>query len=103
MSGEACLWMCGCRWWQGAAATGSSGEVRWTRRSREQANSRPPAAPPTRCSWIPDELSPSTFPRLGELRPVPVADYDQRFDRWVITAQLSEGCGGPELGEEVIL
>lgn len=27
----------------------------------------------------------------------------QRFDVWVITAPLSEGCGGPELPEEIIL
>lgn len=63
---------------------------------------QPPTRPSLR-SWIPDELSPSAYPRLGELRPVPVDDFDQRHDRWTITAPLSEGCGGPLLGEEVIL
>lgn len=57
----------------------------------------------TACRWVPDELAPSAFPRLGELRPIPVDAFDQRFDVWEITAPLSEGCGGPELPEEVIL
>lgn len=55
------------------------------------------------CRWVPDELAPSAFPRLGELRPIPVDSFDQRFDVWEITAPLSDGCGGPELPEEVIL
>lgn len=55
------------------------------------------------CSWVPDELSPSAYVRLGQLRPVAVDSFDQRFDVWVITAQLSEGCGGPELPEEIML
>ncbi|GAB4816886.1 hypothetical protein N2152v2_003932 [Parachlorella kessleri] len=53
--------------------------------------------------WIPDELSPPSFCRLGDLRQVAVASYDPRFDVWVITAPLSEGCGGPELPEEVMV
>ena len=55
------------------------------------------------CRWIPDELSPSAFCRLGDLRAVAVDSFDQRFDVWCITAELSEGCGGPDLGEEIIL
>jgi len=46
---------------------------------------------------------PSAFVRLGELRILPVAAYDGRFDRWTIEAALSDGCGGPELGDEVML
>jgi hypothetical protein len=53
--------------------------------------------------WIPDELSPSTYPRLGELTRIQVAGYDPRFDVWRIEAALSEGCGGPELPEEVMV
>ena len=45
----------------------------------------------------------SAFVRLGELRVLPVAEYDGRFDRWLIDAPLSEGCGGPDLPEEVML
>ena len=60
-----------------------------------------PPLPPRR--WIPDELSPSAFVRLGELQPVAVDSFDQRFDVWVITAALSEGCGGPELPEEIMV
>ena len=56
-----------------------------------------------RCRWVPDELAPAAFPRLGELRPIPVDAFDQRFDVWTITAPFSEGCGGPELPEEIIL
>jgi hypothetical protein len=32
-----------------------------------------------------------------------VADYDRRFDVWQIDAELSEGCGGPEVVEETIV
>ena len=53
--------------------------------------------------WVPDELSPSAYVRLGALRSLPVAAYDPRFDVWTITAPLSEGCGGPELPEEVMV
>lgn len=53
--------------------------------------------------WVPDELSPSAYVRLAGLRPLPVDAFDPRFDVWTITAPLSEGCDGPELGEEVIL
>ena len=65
-----------------------------------------PAVPPATCHicrWVPDELAPSAFPRLGELRAIPVDSFDQRFDVWEISAPLSDGCGGPELPEEVIL
>lgn len=63
----------------------------------------PAACLPLPPRWVPDELSPSAYVRLGELRALPVDSFDQRFDVWVITAQLSEGCGGPDLGEEIIL
>lgn len=53
--------------------------------------------------WIPDELSPPAFARLAALRRVPVATYDPRFDVWLITVPLSEGCGGPELPEEMVV
>jgi len=53
--------------------------------------------------WIPDELSPSAYCRLGELKVVPVTSYDRRFDEWIIDVPLSEGCGSPELGEEIML
>lgn len=55
------------------------------------------------CRWFPDDLGIPSFARLGELRKLPVADYDGRYDIWVIRAPLSEGCGGPELPEEIIL
>lgn len=58
---------------------------------------------PSPCRWIPDELSPPAFCRLGELRRVPVDWYDPRYDVWRIVSPLSEGCGGPDLGEEIIL
>jgi hypothetical protein len=54
-------------------------------------------------NWVKDELSPSAYPRLGSLIPIPVAGYDRRFDVWRVEAPLGEGCGGPELGEEVML
>lgn len=53
--------------------------------------------------WVPDDLGVSAFPRLEELRPVPVDSFDRRFDVWVISAPLSEGCGGPELPEEIMI
>ncbi|BDA46467.1 probable chaperone protein DnaJ at N-terminal half [Coccomyxa sp. Obi] len=53
--------------------------------------------------WFPDDLGIPSFARLGELRKLPVADYDGRYDIWVIKAPLSEGCGGPELPEEIML
>jgi hypothetical protein len=55
------------------------------------------------CRWVPDELSPSAYVRLRQLRPLPVDSFDRRFDVWQITAPLSPGCGGPELPEEVML
>jgi hypothetical protein len=54
-------------------------------------------------NWVKDELSPSAYPRLGSLIVIPVAGYDRRFDVWRVEAPLGEGCGGPELGEEVML
>ena len=45
----------------------------------------------------------SAYVRLGELRVVPVASYDRRFDEWIIDTPLSDGCGGPDLGEEIML
>ena len=53
--------------------------------------------------WIPDELGCSSFARLSELRTVPVDAFDRRFDVWDISAPLSDGCGGPELTEEVMV
>lgn len=52
--------------------------------------------------WMPDELASSAFCRLGELRTVPVTEYDNRFDLWTIDAELSTGCGGPEIVEEIM-
>lgn len=46
---------------------------------------------------------PSAYCRLGELKVVPVTSYDRRFDEWIIDVPLSEGCGSPELGEEIML
>ena len=37
------------------------------------------------------------------MRVLPVEAYDQRHDVWTISAELSEGCGGPRLSEEVML
>ena len=54
-------------------------------------------------SWIPDDLGVPSFARLPELRPLPVASFDKRFDVWRIDAELSPGCGGPELPEEIML
>jgi hypothetical protein len=45
----------------------------------------------------------SAFVRLGELRTVPVAAYDGRFDQWTIEAALSAGCGGPDIEGGVML
>ncbi|KAK9804086.1 hypothetical protein WJX73_005526 [Symbiochloris irregularis] len=53
--------------------------------------------------WIPDQLGYSSFARLGDLRVIPVSSYDQRYDIWSIEQQLSPGCSGPELPDEVIL
>lgn len=53
--------------------------------------------------WVADELSPSAYVRLDTLRTLPVAAYDRRFDVWTVTAPLSDGCGGPELPEEVMV
>ena len=55
------------------------------------------------CRWLPDDLGIPSFARLHELRTVPVAHYDGRYDIWTIEAVLSEGCGSPELPEEVML
>lgn len=55
------------------------------------------------CRWIPDEIGVSSFPHLADLKYIPVAEYDMRFDAWIVTAELSEGCGGPELPDEVML
>ena len=55
------------------------------------------------CRWFPDDLGIPSFARLHELRKLPVAHYDGRYDIWTIEAVLSEGCGGPELPEEVML
>ena len=57
----------------------------------------------TTCRWIPDELGVSSFARLEQLKTVPVTSFDARFDIWHVEAPLSDGCGGPELPEEVML
>ncbi len=53
--------------------------------------------------WIPDELGVSSFAQLDDLKTIPVTSFDARFDVWHVEASLSDGCGGPELPEEVIL
>lgn len=53
--------------------------------------------------WIPDELGCSAFCDLSLLKKIPVKSYDNRFDVWEFETQLSEGCGGPEIVEEIIL
>lgn len=45
----------------------------------------------------------SAYVRLGSLRQVPVTAFDRRFDEWVIEAELSDGCGSPDLGDDIIL
>ncbi|KAK9845473.1 hypothetical protein WJX81_007397 [Elliptochloris bilobata] len=53
--------------------------------------------------WIKDDLGIPSIARLGELVVLPVAAFDRRFDVWTINAELSDGCGSPELPEEVML
>lgn len=53
--------------------------------------------------WIPDEIGSSAFCDLGSLKRIPVDSYDGRFDVWLINSELSEGCGGPEIVEEIVL
>ena len=53
--------------------------------------------------WIPDELGVSSFAQLEDLKTIPVTSFDARFDVWHVEASLSDGCGGPDLPEEVIL
>ena len=53
--------------------------------------------------WIPDELGVSSFAQLDDLKTIPVTSFDARFDIWHVEVPLSDGCGGPELPEEVIL
>lgn len=53
--------------------------------------------------WMPDEIGCSAFCELSLLKRIPVESYDKRHDIWVIEAELSEGCGGPEIVEEVIV
>ena len=55
------------------------------------------------CRWLPDDLGVPSFARLRELRKLPIAQYDGRYDIWTIEAALSEGCGGPDLPEEIML
>ena len=57
----------------------------------------------TYCRWVPDELGVSSFAQLDDLKTIPVTSFDARFDVWHVEAPLSEGCGGPELPEEVML
>lgn len=53
--------------------------------------------------WMPDEIAYAAFCHMKDLKIVPVTEYDRRFDIWVIDAELSEGCGGPEIVEEIII
>ena len=53
--------------------------------------------------WVKDDLGIPSFARLGELVVLPVAAFDGRYDVWTIDAELSPGCGSPELPEEVML
>eukprot|EP00891_Asterochloris_glomerata_P000287 jgi/Astpho2/287/fgenesh1_pg.00010_%23_49_t len=53
--------------------------------------------------WIPDELGVASFAELSTLKVIPVSGYDRRHDVWCINAPLSEGCGSPELVEEVMV
>ena len=53
--------------------------------------------------WLPDDLGIPSFARLHELRKLPIAQYDGRYDIWTIDAALSQGCGGPDLPEEIML
>ena len=53
--------------------------------------------------WIPDEIGCSAFCDLSSLVKIPVVSYDNRFDIWVIESELSDGCGGPEIVEEIML
>lgn len=53
--------------------------------------------------WCPDDLASPAFCHLDDLRPIPVAAYDARFDRWTIEEVLPDGCAGPDLPEEIIL
>lgn len=55
------------------------------------------------CRWIADDLGIPSFARLDELTVVPVDAFDKRFGIWTIDCNLSPGCGGPPLPEEVIL
>ena len=55
------------------------------------------------CRWIPDELGVASFAELSTLKVIPVSDYDRRYDVWCINAPLSEGCGSPELVEEIMV
>ncbi len=42
--------------------------------------------------WVPDDLAAPAFADLGNLKVVPVVDYDSRFDMWWIEADLSSDC-----------
>ena len=66
-------------------------------------SSRSHPADDVTCRWIPDEIGCSAFCELASLKKIPVTSYDTRFDIWVIDAALSEGCGGPEIVEEIVL
>ena len=55
------------------------------------------------CRWIPDELGVPSFAQLHDLKTVPVTNFNAAFDIWHINAALSEGCGGPDLPEEIML
>eukprot|EP00798_Chlamydomonas_sp_ICE-L_P018719 gene18719-25244_t len=54
-------------------------------------------------NWICDELDTGAYVRLGSLRKLQMKSFDPRFDIWQIGSELSPGCGGPELPEEIML
>ncbi len=62
-----------------------------------------PAGGSLTCRWIPDELGVASFAELSTLKVIPVSGYDRRHDVWCINAPLSEGCGSPELVEEIMV
>ena len=58
---------------------------------------------PNSTEWVPDELLPSAFVLLDRLKVLRVSTYDRRFDVWCITDELSEGCDGPDMPEEIMV
>lgn len=53
--------------------------------------------------WTPDELATPAFVNLTDCKLINVEAFHKNLDVWVVKEPLSEGCGGPELPEEVML